>query len=188
MVPVDGFRPGAGARAAPGPFGRGARITADRIGGVTISAGCFTCANNGQLDLLPPRERVAADAHWRVAHAFDTAVPGWLVLVPLRHVTAIADLTDDEAAGLGRWQVRLSRALAVVTGCVKTYVVQFAEAEDFSHVHFHVVPRMADLPPQRRGPKCSGCWAGPRTNSSAPSGGTSWPSRCARDSSRARPR
>jgi diadenosine tetraphosphate (Ap4A) HIT family hydrolase len=50
------------------------------------------------------------------------------------------------------WQVRLSRALRAVTGCVKTHVVQFAEAERFSHVHFHVIPRMADLPFQRRGP------------------------------------
>jgi diadenosine tetraphosphate (Ap4A) HIT family hydrolase len=39
-----------------------------------------------------------------------------------------------------------------VTGCVKTYVVQFAEAEGFSHVHFHVIPRMAERPAERRGP------------------------------------
>jgi diadenosine tetraphosphate (Ap4A) HIT family hydrolase len=74
------------------------------------------------------------------------------VLLPRRHVTAIADLTDAEAAELGRWQVRLSRALSVVTGCAKTYVAQFAEAEGFCHVHFRVVPRMPDLPPQLRGP------------------------------------
>ena len=30
-----------------------------------------------------------------------TALPGWLVLMPRRHVTAIADLTDDEARALG---------------------------------------------------------------------------------------
>jgi diadenosine tetraphosphate (Ap4A) HIT family hydrolase len=39
-----------------------------------------------------------------------------------------------------------------VTGCTKTYVVQFAEAEGFAHVHFHIVPRMADLRPEHRGP------------------------------------
>jgi diadenosine tetraphosphate (Ap4A) HIT family hydrolase len=98
------------------------------------------------------RERVAVDDCWRVAHAVDTALPGWLVLVPRRHVVAIADLTDAEAASLGSWQVRLSRALHAVTGCTKTYVVQFAEAEGFQHVHFHVVPRMPDLAAERRGP------------------------------------
>lgn len=117
---------------------------------------CFSCVQEAGFDRLPPRERIAADGHWRVAHVLDGALPGWLVLVPRRHVTAIADLTDGEAAALGTWQVRLSRALAAVTGCAKTYVAQFAEAEGFSHVHFHVVPRMADLPADRRGPAVFG--------------------------------
>ncbi|MGH3659674.1 MAG: HIT family protein, partial [Micromonosporaceae bacterium] len=121
-------------------------------GGVTYSPDCFSCDHDSSSDELPPRERIAADDHWRVAHCMDTALPGWLVLLPRRHVTSIADLTDAEAAGLGVWQVRLSQARREVTGCVKTYVVQFAEAEGFSHVHFHVVPRMADVPPERRGP------------------------------------
>lgn len=104
------------------------------------------------FDALPPRERVAYDRHWRVAHATGTSLPGWLVLLPRRHVTAVHDLTDAEAAGLGSWQVALSRALRAVTGCEKTYVVQFAEAVGFAHVHFHVVPRDVDLPPRYRGP------------------------------------
>lgn len=113
---------------------------------------CYACHNNDQFDQLPPRERIAADSHWRVAHAFNTSLPGWLVLVPRRHVTSIAELTDAEAAALGTWQVRLSRALHEVTGCVKTYVMQFAEQEGFGHVHFHVVARMADIPDEHRGP------------------------------------
>jgi diadenosine tetraphosphate (Ap4A) HIT family hydrolase len=119
---------------------------------VTIVQNCFACENNARLGELPVRERVAVDDCWRVAHAVDTALPGWLVLVPRRHVAATADLTDAEAASLGSWQVRLSRALHAVTGCTKTYVVQFAEAEGFQHVHFHVVPRMPDLAAEPRGP------------------------------------
>ncbi len=117
---------------------------------------CHVCRNNDRFDELPPRERIAADPHWRVAHAFNSTLPGWLVLVPRRHVTTIAELTDDEAAALGTWQVRLSRALHEVTGCVKTYVVQFAEQEGFGHVHFHVVPRMPGIPDDRRGPAVFG--------------------------------
>jgi len=113
---------------------------------------CYACGKEAQFNELPPRECVVFDQYWRVAHDFNTAVPGWLVLLPRRHVTAVHDLTDTEAAALGVWQVELSRALRSVTGCVKTYVVQFAEAESFAHVHFHIVPRMADLPPERRGP------------------------------------
>ena len=40
-----------------------------------------------------------------------------------------------------------------MVGCEKTYVALFAEAEGFSHVHFHVVPRMADLDPSLHGPR-----------------------------------
>jgi diadenosine tetraphosphate (Ap4A) HIT family hydrolase len=122
---------------------------------------CYACARNDRLESLPARELIAIDAYWRVAHAFDTALPGWLVLVPRRHVTAVADLTDAESAGLGAWQVRLSRALHAETGCPKTYVIQFAEQEGFSHVHFHVVPRHADQPADRRGPRVFGYLGAP---------------------------
>ncbi|MFC5744262.1 HIT family protein [Actinomadura rugatobispora] len=115
--------------------------------------GCSVCDDNARLGSLPPRELIAADRYWRAAHAFGTGTPGWLVLMPLRHVTAVAELTDAEAAVLGEWQVRLSRALHAVTGCVKTYVAQFAEAEGFAHVHFHIIARMDDLPEERRGPR-----------------------------------
>jgi diadenosine tetraphosphate (Ap4A) HIT family hydrolase len=117
---------------------------------------CYSCQGNADIDRLPLRERVAADELWRVAHAFNSTLPGWLVLLPRRHVTAIADLTDAEAASLGTWQVRLSRALHAVTGCTKTYVAQFAEAEGFAHVHFHVVPRTATLAHENRGPRVFG--------------------------------
>jgi diadenosine tetraphosphate (Ap4A) HIT family hydrolase len=114
---------------------------------------CYTCDQEAAGANASPWERIAADEHWRVAHAFNSAVPGWLVLVPRRHVTALAELTDAEAATLGSWQVRLSRALARVLGCQKTYVAQFAEADGFAHVHFHVVPRPPDLARDLRGPR-----------------------------------
>ncbi len=117
---------------------------------------CYSCASEAAFAGLPPRERIAADEHWRVAHAIRTALPGWLVLMPRRHVTTVAALTDAEAASLGSWQVRLSRALAVATGCEKTYVAQFAEQEGFAHVHFHIVPRAAGHPAELRGPRVFG--------------------------------
>jgi len=120
---------------------------------MTSPADCYTCTRNGKADQAQPWEHIASDDLWRVAHAFNSALPGWLVLMPRRHVTAIADLTDDEARALGTWQVRLSRALHEALGCQKTYIAQFAEAEGFSHVHFHIVPRPSDLPRELRGPR-----------------------------------
>jgi diadenosine tetraphosphate (Ap4A) HIT family hydrolase len=120
------------------------------------TSGCFSCSREQEFDRLPVRERIAHDEHWRLAHAIHSALPGWLVLLPRRHVTTVADLTDAEAARLGAWQVAASRALHAVTGATKTYVAQFAEAEGFSHVHFHLVPRLADQPADRRGPAVFG--------------------------------
>ncbi|GGV14275.1 hypothetical protein GCM10010182_38580 [Actinomadura cremea] len=122
---------------------------------------CLICDNNTHRFSLPAREHVASDDHWRVAHAFGTGTPGWLVLAPLRHVTTIAELTRAEAELLGPWQARLSRALHAVTGCAKTYVAQFAEAEGHAHVHFHVIPRMPDQPEELRGPRVFGALGRP---------------------------
>jgi diadenosine tetraphosphate (Ap4A) HIT family hydrolase len=63
---------------------------------------------------------------------------------------AIDEMTEDEAMELGLLIRRVSVALKEITGCVKTYVIQFAEAPQHPHVHFHVVPRMADQPEERR--------------------------------------
>ena len=123
---------------------------------MTPETDCLSCRGNADIDRVPLRERIAFDESWRVAHAFNSTLPGWLVLLPRRHVTAIADLTDAEAASLGPWQVRLSRALHAVTGCPKTYVAQFAEAEGFAHVHFHIVPRPKELADENRGPRVFG--------------------------------
>jgi len=136
-------------------YGAGVVPSRCRSDEATVTLGtmdCYACRNEARFESLPPRERIAADDHWRVAHSFDSTLRGWLVLLPRRHVTSIADLTDAEAATLGVWQVRLSLALREMTGCAKTYVMQFAEKEGFAHVHFHVVARMPGLPAESRGP------------------------------------
>ncbi len=95
-----------------------------------------------------------------MAHAFGTALPGWLVVVPRRHVTALDELTPEEAADLGPLLSGVTAAMRSVLGCEKSYVALFAEAEGFAHVHFHVVPRQADLSPDLRGPRIFGMLGG----------------------------
>lgn len=119
---------------------------------VTLSTDCYTCAQEAEAENLPPRESIVADDHWRVAHAIGTGLEGWLVLLPRRHITLVSELNDAEAESLGVWQVCLSRALHQVLGCQKTYIAQFAEAEGFAHVHFHVIPRPHGLVQELRGP------------------------------------
>ena len=91
--------------------------------------------------------------HWRVAHAFNSTLPGWLVLLPTRHLLSFTDLAPEAADELGGLVRRLSAALEAVTGCVKTYLMQFSEAEGFSHLHLHLVPRLLEHPADARGPK-----------------------------------
>ena len=117
-----------------------------------VVVGCYPC-DQQVVAPLPPREDVMHTEHWRVAHAFNSTLPGWLVLLPTRHVTSFTELTPDAAAELGGLMHRLGAALQVVTGCVKTYLMQFSEAEGFSHLHVHLVPRLADHPQEARGPR-----------------------------------
>jgi histidine triad (HIT) family protein len=114
---------------------------------------CATCRSiAGELSLTNA-PRLDLDDHWLVEHAHPVAVPGWLVLVLRRHARALHDLTDDEAAGLGRWLPALTRALHAATGCDAEYVMQFAEAEDHRHVHVHLVARAPSWPADLRGPR-----------------------------------
>ena len=117
-------------------------------------AACLTCdlvrrRDEGQAPLWDSIQRTP---HWDLVHSYNTSLPGWLVLVARRHVAAIDELSDAEAAELGVLLRRVSAALRAVTGCAKTYVVQFAEQAEHPHVHFHVIPRMTDQPAERRGP------------------------------------
>lgn len=95
---------------------------------MTKSLSCLTC------DLIAHRDRGEAPlwdsilraASWDLVHSYNTALPGWLVLVARRHVEAIDELTDEEAAELGVLLRQTWAALRHTTGCVKTYVCQFA--------------------------------------------------------------
>ena len=88
---------------------------------------------------------------WDVAHCYETSLPGWLVLVARRHIGSLSELTDLEAVELGQLIRNVSTALKDITDCQKTYVLQFAESPNHPHVHFHIIPRMANLPEDHRG-------------------------------------
>lgn len=125
---------------------------------MTPASPCLTCELIARRDRgeAPLWDAVIRTAHWDLVHAYNTSLPGWLVLVSRRHLTAIDQLTDEEAAELGILLRRASIALRAAVGCVKTYVCQFAEQAEHPHVHFHLIPRMADQPDERRGPRVFG--------------------------------
>ena len=126
-----------------------------------MSSGCYACDQAGED--APLRERFVRRGGWRVAHDFNLSLEGWLIVAPLRHVLSLDQLTPDEATTLGELLREASVALKQVTGCEKTYVMLFAEADGFAHLHVHVVPRMPDQPTERRGPAVFGYLQDPET-------------------------
>jgi galactose-1-phosphate uridylyltransferase len=97
---------------------------------------CHDCRHNDQLlEALPTRERVFNNGLWRVAHAFSSALPGWMVVIPRRHVLSLSELTASEATSLGPLLTALSTALERGLGARKAYLAFFAEAKGFAHLH-----------------------------------------------------
>ncbi len=119
---------------------------------------CKTCELIARRDAgaAPLWDNIERTPCWDIVHSYNTALPGWLVLVARRHIEAIDELTEEEAVELGSWMRRVSMALRQVTGCLKTYVIQFAEQAEHPHVHFHIVPRLVDQPKDRRGTQIFG--------------------------------
>lgn len=119
---------------------------------------CKTCEliANRNAGIAPLWDCIYRTPFWDVAHSYDTALPGWLVLVARRHIESLDELTDPEAVELGRLIRKVSFALKEVTGCRKTYVIQFADSAEHPHVHFHIIPRMADQPDGRHGTQIFG--------------------------------
>jgi diadenosine tetraphosphate (Ap4A) HIT family hydrolase len=119
----------------------------------STASACLTCRlNRGELPA--PGGVIYQDAWWQLQHTIEP-VPllGWLVLKPLRHVEAFADLTDEEAATFGPLMRRITQAMTTVLRPAKIYVSLYAEAEGFAHLHVHLIPRSAQTPPERRGPR-----------------------------------
>jgi diadenosine tetraphosphate (Ap4A) HIT family hydrolase len=118
-----------------------------------VADDCLTCAaGEGRLQLaLVPS--LAVTDHWRVEQGHPSKVRGWLVVVLRRHAPALHDLTADEWSDLGTVLAAVCQAHRDVVRAEKEYVMQFAEADGHQHVHFHVVPRLPEWPPERSGPR-----------------------------------
>ncbi|WP_420629021.1 HIT family protein [Candidatus Leptofilum sp.] len=116
---------------------------------------CRSCELIARRDSnnAPLWDNIFRTEYWDVVHHLDTELVGWLVLVTRRHIPSVAELSAAEASELGQLLRTVSLALKQVTGCLKTYVLQFAEHPRHPHVHFHITPRMKAQPDNRRGPQ-----------------------------------
>jgi diadenosine tetraphosphate (Ap4A) HIT family hydrolase len=89
---------------------------------------------------------VHEDEYWHVDHAISPPFSkGWLIVKPKRHVESVGDLSAEEAASLGPLLKRVCAAVERALGAERVYVCSFGE--EVRHVHFHVVPRTQEMPP-----------------------------------------
>lgn len=113
--------------------------------------GCAECAivKGGIL----PRGRAVVRRGGFVVHprGEDAAVPGWMIVAPVRHVEQWDDLSSRELGEIGVLIGKVAAALRRETDAEKIYVNVFAEV--LAHLHVHVVARTADVPAERRGPR-----------------------------------
>lgn len=84
------------------------------------------------------------------AHAFaayfDCAIkPGHIVVALKDHVTAIADLSPEQAADIMTLAAAVAKKALPLVGCLKFYLVSIAD--ETPHYHLHLLPRMEDDPP-----------------------------------------
>lgn len=69
---------------------------------------------------------------------------GHLLVEPRRHAAGLADLTETEAASVGRWSALVSRALRDAAGADHVYAAVIGDA--VPHLHVHLMPRFPGTP------------------------------------------
>lgn len=107
------------------------------------ATGCPAC--RGQW---PPADQRVADFPLSVAYLHeDQYFAGWTMLVLKRHATELFELTRDERGQLTEEVTAVARALVAALGAVK--VNYGLLGNQLPHIHWHVVPRLADDPAPR---------------------------------------
>lgn len=112
---------------------------------------CYSCKSNSGEQPISPGPTIYTGEYWLVEHAYPCGIKGWLVIALKRHAEALHELRAEEFSEFSLLIERASRALSKHLGCEKEYVVCFAEAEHFNHIHFHVIAKPMDLPQELRG-------------------------------------
>ncbi len=114
---------------------------------------CWSCQNLMGTRRVARAPRIHEGKYWNIEHVPETSIEGWIVIVLRRHATALHELEDDEFHELSLLTRECSRILYSLFSSAQEYMMQFAEAEHFQHVHVHIVPRLQEWPEEFRGPR-----------------------------------
>ena len=113
---------------------------------------CVVCQSLQGIKRISPGPFIYEGQYWMVDHAYPTSLKGWLVIVPKKHVEALHELSHAEFRELADIQFRLAQVMQSRASIEKEYMMCFAEAEHFHHVHIHFIAKPKDLPQEAKGP------------------------------------
>ena len=101
---------------------------------------CIACElSRGEREL--PGGLIHRTHHWLVEHCVGPLGIGTLIVKPERHVTAVADLTKDEAVELGPLLLRASAVATQLVGAEQVYNCLWSHASGKPvHIHYVVQP------------------------------------------------
>jgi diadenosine tetraphosphate (Ap4A) HIT family hydrolase len=105
---------------------------------------CFLCRKHKGEEPSPPGGYFYEDDHWLVCHAPGKLGPlGTLFIESKRHFLDYAEMTEAEAASLGKVLKRVYRALREHTDAERIYMISMMEG--VPHFHSWFVPRGKDV-------------------------------------------
>ena len=110
-----------------------------------MNESCISCATvSGSF--LPPGGIVFESSKWMVVLRPDPVRFPCLPLIILkRHCEDMADLDQEESSSLGQLMPLTAKALSHALQPAKVHFGIYAE--EVKHIHVHVLPRMANMPP-----------------------------------------
>jgi diadenosine tetraphosphate (Ap4A) HIT family hydrolase len=88
---------------------------------------------------MPPGGVFFKDNEVVIHHCIDVNIPGYLILSPIRHVTAYQDLTQAEIVNIAMILKEVVAILQQIPDVEKVYILHLAE--ETLHFHFHIFPR-----------------------------------------------
>lgn len=99
------------------------------------------------LDGELPCHKIYEDPHVLAFLDIFPLSPGHTLVIPKERKAYLHELSDEQAAALGRVLPRLARAVMAATGASAYNILQ-NNGEDAHqavfHVHFHIIPRIDD--------------------------------------------
>jgi diadenosine tetraphosphate (Ap4A) HIT family hydrolase len=122
---------------------------------MTETIDCYICRKHRGEEEVPGgiifQDDLLVVTHAQIREQETKAFVGTLFVEPKRHADGIEDLTEEEAAAVGRLARKLSRALKTATKAEGIYLFRFGH--HVHHFHLWLVPRYPGTPKEYWGTK-----------------------------------